>query len=123
MYLIGMLLAVPLAVSYHQMVVPRTIRTSTTATSLNSMGSDQLPRPDDEDSPEFKEYLRNLLKMQANRAKAGYASPSSGSSDAYVAKLNRLKMERNARIQAGLPDVPEGGRDTGYKDIDYKNAV
>ena len=28
-------------------------------------------RPDDEDSPEFKEYLKQLLKMQANRARAG----------------------------------------------------
>ena len=45
---------------------------------LNSLGSDVLPRPEDEDSPEFKEYLRQLLRMQANRAQSGYAAPSSG---------------------------------------------
>ena len=39
--------------------------------ALNSMGSDQIARPDDEDSPEFKEYLKALLKMQATRAKSG----------------------------------------------------
>ena len=39
--------------------------------TLNSMGSDQIARPDDEDSPEFKEYLKALLKMQATRAKSG----------------------------------------------------
>ena len=53
----------------------------------------------------------------------GHASPSSGSSDAYVAKLNRLKMERNARIRAGLSDVPPGGLDMSYKAIDFKNAI
>lgn len=44
---------------------------ASTTTSLNSMGSDQIERPEDEDTPEFKEYLRTLLKMQANRAKSG----------------------------------------------------
>jgi hypothetical protein len=44
--------------------------------ATGSLGSDLLPRPDDEDSPEFKEYLRTLLKMQANRAKSGFAAPS-----------------------------------------------
>lgn len=29
-----------------------------------NFGSDMLYRPDDEDSPEFKEYLRQLLKLQ-----------------------------------------------------------
>ena len=39
--------------------------------TLKSMGSDQIARPSDEDSPEFKEYLKALLKMQATRAKSG----------------------------------------------------
>ena len=43
-------------------------------TSLNSLGTDVLERPEDEDSPEFKEYLRQLMIMQANRAKLGFAS-------------------------------------------------
>ena len=30
----------------------------------SNFGSDVLVRPEDEDSPEFKEYLRQLLKMQ-----------------------------------------------------------
>ena len=32
-------------------------------------------------------------------------------------------MERNARIRAGLSDVPEGGLDMSYKAIDFKNAI
>ena len=39
--------------------------------ALNSMGTDQIERPEDEDSPEFKLYLKALLKMQATRAKSG----------------------------------------------------
>ena len=84
-----------------------------------AVGSDQLFRPEDEDSPEFKEYLKNLLKMQANRAKTGFSAASSGSSDAYFAKLTRLKIERNARIRAGIPD---DNIDTSYKEIDFINA-
>ena len=45
--------------------------------ATGSLGSDLIERPDDEDSPEFKEYLRMLLKMQMNRAKTGFAAPSS----------------------------------------------
>jgi hypothetical protein len=84
------------------------------------MGSDMLTRPEDEDSPEFREYLKQLMKLQMNRAKQGNAAPSSGSSDAYIAKLNRLKVERLALIQAGLPDAP---LDTSYKPEDYKAAL
>ena len=87
---------------------------------MSSMGSDALERPDDEDSPEFKEYLKQLLKMQANRAKGGHAAPSSGSSDAYIAKLNRLKLEKLVRFRAGLPDLP---LDTSYKPEDYASAM
>lgn len=87
---------------------------------MASMGSDAIIRPEDEDSPEFKEYLKQLLKMQANRAKGGHAAPSSGSSDAYVAKLNRLKLEKLARFKAGLPDIP---LDTSYKPEDYDSAM
>jgi len=86
--------------------------------SLANLGSDELIRPDDEDSPEFKEYLRALLRMQANRAKQGFSAPSSGSSDAYIAKLSRLKVERNARIRAGLSDVV----DTSYRPEDFEMA-
>lgn len=82
-------------------------------------GSDFLIRPDDEDSPEFKEYLRQLLKMQATRAKTGYSAPSSGSADAYVAKLTRLKIERNRRIQLGLDD---DDLDYSYTADDYRSA-
>ena len=32
----------------------------------SNFGSDVLVRPEDEDSPEFKEYLRQLLKMQVS---------------------------------------------------------
>ena len=84
------------------------------------MGSDVLMRPEDEDSDEFREYLKNLMKLQANRAKAGHAAPSSGSSDAYIAKLNRLKVERLALIKAGLPNAEI---DTSYKPEDYKAAI
>jgi hypothetical protein len=41
------------------------------------------------------------------------------SSDAYINKLTRLKIERNLRIQAGLPDEV----DTSYKEIDFTNAA
>ena len=88
------------------------------ATRLFNIGSDALVRPEEEDTPEYKEYLKALLKMQANRATSGFAQPSSGSSDAYFAKLTRLKIERNARVQAGLPDLV----DTSYKEEDYLNA-
>mmetsp|Transcript_24878 Transcript_24878/g.41451 ORF Transcript_24878/g.41451 Transcript_24878/m.41451 type:complete len:586 (+) Transcript_24878:68-1825(+) len=85
-----------------------------------NMGSDALVRPDDEDSPEFKQYLRQLLVMQANRAKTGFGAPSSGSSDAYIAKLSRLKVEKMARFRAGLPD---DDLDYSYKPEDYVNAI
>lgn len=88
--------------------------------SLGTMGSDILVRPDNEDSPEFKEYLKNLMRLQANRARTGYASPSSGSADAYIAKLNRLKVERDAFRKAGLPDAP---LDVNYKEEDYEAAL
>jgi hypothetical protein len=83
------------------------------------MGSDVLIRPDDEDGPEFKDYLRQLLRMQANRAGGGFAAPSSGSADAYMAKLNRLKIEQNRRRQLGLSveDI-----DTSYRPEDYLQA-
>ena len=88
--------------------------------NANVLGSDQLQRPEDEDSPEFKEYLRALLQMQASRAKSGFAAPSSGSADAYIAKLTRMKIERNARIRAGLPDTYS---ESGYVPEDYKAAL
>ncbi len=88
--------------------------------SLGTMGSDVLMRPEDENSPEFKDYLRNLLKLQANRAKTGFSAPSSGTSDAYLAKLNRLKLEREALRKAGLPD---SDIDVSYKPEDYEAAV
>ena len=89
-------------------------------TILYGVGSDVLQRPEDENSPEFRDYLKNLMKMQANRAKGGFAAPSSGSSDAYVAKLNRLKIERQALRDAGFPDVEI---DTSYKEEDFKAAL
>ena len=88
--------------------------------SLGTMGSDVLMRPEDENSQEFKDYLRNLLKLQANRAKTGFSAPSSGTSDAYLAKLNRLKLEREALRKAGLPDSEI---DIAYKPEDYEAAV
>eukprot|EP00981_Chlorochromonas_danica_P009347 scaffold2636_cov176-Ochromonas_danica.AAC.1 len=99
-----------------------TTRTTTTTIlhAQASVGSDALQRPEDENSPEFKEYLRQLLAMQANRAKTGFAAPSSGSSDAYFAKLTRLKLEKIARRKAGLPD---DDIDTSYKPEDYQSAV
>jgi hypothetical protein len=87
--------------------------------SYGTLGSDALVRPEDEDSPEFREYLKKLLDMQSNRAKAGFASPSSGSSDAYFAKLTRLKLEKIARRKAGLPEEV----DTSYRPEDYLAAV
>jgi hypothetical protein len=86
----------------------------------SSLGSDVLFRPEDENSPEFKEYLKTLLRLQANRAKTGFTAASSGSSDAYFAKLNRLKLEKLARWRAGLPDV---ALDTSYREEDYKASV
>lgn len=84
------------------------------------MGSDILVRPKDENSPEFREYLKNLLKLQANRAKSGFSAPSSGTSDAYLAKLNRIKLEREALRKAGFPD---NDIDLSYKPEDYEAAV
>jgi len=88
--------------------------------SLGTLGSDILVRPDDEDSPEFKDYLKNLMRLQANRARTGYASPSSGSADAYIAKLTRLKVEREAFRSAGLPNAE---LDTTYKPEDFEAAA
>jgi hypothetical protein len=85
-----------------------------------TLGSDALVRPEDEDSPEFKEYLKQLLTMQASRARAGHAAPSSSSADAYIAKLNRIKLERLARRNAGLP---EDDIDTSYLPEDYEAAM
>jgi hypothetical protein len=99
------------------------MHTSSTALKAEiglSMGSDALQRPEDENSQEYRDYLKSLLKMQANRAKNGHASPSSGSSDAYVAKLSRLKVEKMTRFRAGLPDEQ---LDLSYKPEDYTNAV
>lgn len=84
-----------------------------------SFGSDSLDRPDDEDSPEFREYLKKLLEMQSLRAKTGFSAPSSGSSEAYYAKLNRIKLERAARAELGLS---EDDVDTDYKAEDYQSA-
>lgn len=84
-----------------------------------NLGSDLLERPDDEDSPEFKEYLRKLLQMQATRAQSGFSAPSSGSADAYMAKLTRIKLERLARRKLGLP---EDDVTTAYKPEDYAMA-
>lgn len=87
---------------------------------IGHLGSDELQRPEDENSPEFQQYLQKLIEMQSLRAKAGFASPSSASSDAYMAKLNRIKLEKRARQAAGLsPDDV----DTSYKPVDYKNAM
>ena len=47
--------------------------------AAGALGSDILQRPDDEDSPEFALYLKQLMALQINRAKAGFASPSSAS--------------------------------------------
>ena len=54
--------------------------TSTRPSKLSSMGSDDLSRPADEDSPEYREYLKQLMNLQANRARSGHSAPSSGSS-------------------------------------------
>lgn len=72
--------------------------------SSASLGSDALHRPDDENSPEFKRYLQHLLEQQLIRAKSGFTAPSSSSADAYIAKLNRIKLERIARRRMGLTD-------------------
>lgn len=86
----------------------------------STTGSDALYRPDDEDSPEFQEYLKKLLQMQRNRAKTGFSAPSSRSTDAYFAKLNRIKLEKIARFRAGLPN---DDIDVSYKPIDYEYAA
>jgi hypothetical protein len=86
------------------------------------MGSDSLIRPEDEDSAEFKEYIQNLLAQQVNRAKSGFAAPSSGSADAYVAKLNRLKLERRLRRKLGIAE-PEEDVDLSYQPADYHAAL
>lgn len=99
------------------------VSSATSTTSLSAMGSDQLYRPEDEDSPEFREYLKTLLKMQANRAQTGFAAPSSGSSDAYTAKLTRLKVEQIARRKAGLRELTADEVDASYKEADFKNAA
>ena len=97
--------------------IKKSVRPSTTI--LNSMGSDMLVRPENEDGPEYQEYLRQLLAMQANRAKSGHSAPSSGSSDAYIAKLNRLKVEKIALEKAGVRDFV---LDTSYKPEDFEAA-
>ena len=63
-----------LSIEKHSSITSAQFLKSIKKTSLNSLGSDVLERPDDEDSPEFKEYLRQLMIMQANRAKLGFAS-------------------------------------------------
>lgn len=90
------------------------------STKLHSLGSDLLQRPDDEDSPEFTEYLRQLMTLQANRAKTGYMQPSSSSADAYIAKLNRIKLEKDRLRELGFPDADV---DLSYKESDYKAAM
>ena len=91
----------------------------TCGSRLFSIGTDILIRPDDENSPEFKAYLRQLMILQANRARTGYAEASSSSSDAYIAKLNRIKIERQKMKELGLP---EDAVDTSYKEEDFLNA-
>ena len=88
--------------------------------AIGNMGSDLLERPEDENSPEFATYLKQLMSLQVNRSKAGFSAPSSGSADAYLAKLNRIKVERMALRRAGLP---EDLVDTSYKKEDYINAA
>jgi hypothetical protein len=90
------------------------------ASVLHAVGSDILERPEDENTPEFRDYLKNLMKMQANRARSGHSAPSSGSSDAYFAKLSRLKIEREALRRAGLS---EDLLDTAYTQADYEAAT
>lgn len=90
------------------------------STALPAIGSDILQRPEDEESAEYRDYLKNLMKMQANRARSGHSAPSSGSSDAYFAKLSRLKVERQALARAGLP---ESVLDTSYTQEDYDSAM
>ena len=76
-------------------------------------------RPEDEDSPEYQEYLRQLLQLQATRGKTGFSAPSSGSADAYIAKLNRLKVEKKLMEDAGVV-VTE--MDLSYKPEDFEQA-
>lgn len=100
--------------SFHHELVkyPRSLR----VLAVNNLGSDSLIRPEDENSPEFREYLNKILQLQANRAKTGFSAPSSGSSEAYFTKLDRIKMEKLARRKAGLSpdDTP-----TSYRPEDY----
>ena len=84
-----------------------------------AIGSDALHRPDDEDSPEFREYLKKLLEMQMTRAKSGFSAPSSSSSAVYIAKLNRIKLERRMRKKLGLPEEEVS---TSYREEDYQLA-
>jgi hypothetical protein len=113
----------PLISSYHSFSSKKTAqmtRLNTKLRSRGSLGTDILVRPDDEDSPEFKEYLRQLMILTANRAKTGYSAPSSASADVYIAKLNRIKIERMRLRELGLPD---DAVDTSYRPEDYKAAA
>ena len=58
--------------------------------------------------------------LQANRAKTGYMQPSSSSADAYVAKLNRIKLEKERLRELGFPNAEV---DLSYKESDYKAAM
>ena len=86
---------------------------------LNNVGSDLLTRPEDENSKEYRDYLKQLMALQANRAKGGHAAPSSGSADAYIAKLNRLKVEKLALEEAG---IDTSSLDKSYKPEDFEAA-
>jgi hypothetical protein len=92
----ALLLVLPSAALRAPVLSSRTLAASCRIGRLYSLslGSDLLERPDDEDGPEYREYLKALLTLQANRAKTGHAAPSSGSADAYMAKLTRIKIER-----------------------------
>lgn len=98
---------------------PSVVRNRARSSKLSSLGSDGLQRPENEDSDEYQEYLRQLLQLQATRGKSGFSAPSSGSADAYVAKLNRLKVEKKMMEDAGV--VVES-LDTSYKPEDFEQA-
>ena len=119
MKLLSILLSLQVATIVEALLPTKSYQIRLTS-ALRSSGSDILARPTDEDSAEFRDYLRNLMKMQANRARSGHAAPSSGSSDAYFAKLTRLKVEKKALRDAGLPDDL---LDTGYTQDDYDSAM
>ena len=113
----------PMAVSFQicvHLCKTKVLQSDLSLNVIGSMGSDELFRPDDENSPEFKIYLKKLFEMQSTRARSGFVSPSSGSADAYIAKLNRIKLEKMARRAAGLPDDEV---DLSYKPEDYRNAM